>query len=215
MKKRRKIFFITVINLILVSFCMLGCSKKANKYSESEHIQRISNRIEKKFITENSIYTSFSVYPLYSQNDELDYFVVEFEPCGFVYVKLREEEPHIFSFFGFRTSMYSLSSLESEHSWSKYVFDESNDQPLYELDENEERIYYTNSPYRVANMEDNRMYLLSDDNNSNSCFVPAIKVNDKYLNLISMKEFSIEDGVLCDEQPNVYITFIANPVFDL
>ncbi|MEG2027286.1 MAG: hypothetical protein RR062_06175, partial [Clostridia bacterium] len=132
--KRIIVEFIVVINIIAVLGCLCACSKKANTFTEEEHVQRVTERIEKRFMTDATAYTSFSVYPLYNENDELNYFLVEFEPYGFIYVMLRDEAPAVYSWFGFRTSMYSTSDIDGEDSWSRYTIEETSNQKCYELD---------------------------------------------------------------------------------
>lgn len=214
---KKKIVFLTIC-LILGICCIFlnGCSKKADAFSVEEHIHRVTERIENKYMTKETNYTSFSVYPLYSQDEELKYFLVEFEPYGFVYIMLRDEAPSFYSWFGLRTSMYSLSSIDVEDSWIRYTFEGTNSKPCYELDKNGNNIYYNKSPFAVAKIENERRYLLCENNNSGcSFFVPAIKKNDKFINLISMEEFTVNDGCFSQKQPNVNISFIANKSFDL
>lgn len=41
---------IGIVLFFLGVLVLVGCSQKASKYTESEHIQRVSERIQKKYI---------------------------------------------------------------------------------------------------------------------------------------------------------------------
>lgn len=209
--------------LIVMSFSLLalsGCNEKSSKYTETEHIQRVTERIEERFMTEKFEYTDFEVYPLYNENDELKYFLVEFEPYGFVYVLLRDESPFYISMFGGQKSMYKLSDTQGDRYWNRYNIDETNSQnypdtdKIWEIDENGEIIVYKKSPYSIENVQDTHRYLLRDSK-SISDYVPAVKIGEKYKNLISMEEMTISDGRYTKKQATVYIPFIAKKDFDL
>ena len=203
-------------------FALGGCAKKPSKYTEAEHIQRITERIEKRFMTSESEYTGFSVYPLYNEKDELKYFLVEFEPVGFVYVMLRDERSALFSCFGGRTSMYGLSDIGGDSSpWQRYTIDETNNQPApdkdicYEVDENGDFIYYMRSPYATAGIKEEQRYLLNLRFGGSSFFITAVKRNGNYINLISMGTMDIVDGQMTKKQAIACISFIAKKEFDL
>ena len=116
--------------MFLMVFSVLmfrGYPKKTSYYSEEKHLERIKNRIEKNIIKNLSEYTDFSVYPLYNQNDELNLFLVEFEPSDFLFIFLRDENWKGLSCFGVSTSMYRMSTIHTE--WSPYTVDETDSQP--------------------------------------------------------------------------------------
>ena len=69
--------------------------------------------------------------------------------------------------------------------WAK---DEESSFPdaFYECDEDGEFVYYNESPFKLADVLDQRMYLLKIYNGH----IPAVKAeNGKYINLISFEEF--------------------------
>lgn len=212
---RRKI--INVITLLavvaLAVFGLGGCAEKASKYTEEEHIQRVKERIQKRFIDTDLRWinreqpTDFEVYPLYNENDELSYFLVEFEPYGFIFVLLRDEQSKASAFFGASASMYRIAdNIDGNNDWSPYIIDETNSQPapdtgrIWILDEKGEKIVYDKSPYAVAQVASQRRYLLYDR-------IPAIKSEEKFINLISMEEIEFKDGSLVRMQACMHMSF--------
>jgi hypothetical protein len=118
--------------------------------------------------------------------------------------------------------MYTLSNTVAESDWSRYTIDETNSQAFpdidkcWEEDENGERIFYNKSPYSVAEIENVDRYLLHIRNESGSwVYIPAVKTENNYLNLISMDEVAIEDGCLTKKQAVAEISFVAKKHFDL
>ena len=192
--------------MMLGVFVLSGCSVKANKYTEAEHIQRITERIKSRYIDGNErlrpydkpvddgvIYpkvkaTGFEVYPLYDENDAMRYALVEFEPFGFVFVHIRDEQLKGFSWLGASTSMYMLSSVEGEPA-----------------SRNDYR-----SPFYNALDENEKMYLINIDG-----YIPAKKTNGLFVNLLSNTEFEVKDGELSNAQKTMEISFINKKHFDL
>lgn len=92
MKKRinRTIVFMILTITISVSLLSVGCFRRnppnREDYTVEEHVQMISEKIEKYFMKDSDRYTSFAVYPLYSKNEEVYVFLVEFEPYDFLFV---------------------------------------------------------------------------------------------------------------------------------
>lgn len=90
--------------ITLSLFMFSGCNKSHRNFTEEVHIQRISERIQARYIDgderlrpydkptdDGEIYpkvkaTDFTVHPLYDENDELRYFLVEFQPFGYIYM---------------------------------------------------------------------------------------------------------------------------------
>ncbi len=170
------------------------------------------NEIKKKFMTDQTDYTSFTVYPLYSQDEKLTCFLVEFEPCGFFFVGFNSADS-----FPFR-SMYKVSTGYGEsYTWSPYTVDETNSQPFpetdkcYKVDENGDKICYSKSPYSVTQNLDKKKYLIESEDG----YICAIKKNDVYINLISLTEFDISKGDLEKEQAILSVAFYGNKRFDL
>lgn len=64
--------------VLLFSLCMCfvwGHARQASDYTTEQHIQRMSERIEKRFMAEdNSKRTGFEIKPLYNENGMLNIF---------------------------------------------------------------------------------------------------------------------------------------------
>ena len=203
------------------NFWFNGGSEKASKYTEEEHIQRVTERIQKRFIDTNLRWvdreqpTAFEVFPLYNENDELKYFLVEFEPYGFLYILLRDEQMKGFSWLGASTSMYKIADdISGKNDWSPYKIDETNSQPspdtdkIWMLNENDEKIVFNKSPYAIADCKDERRYLLTGN-------IPSAKRDEKFVNLISMEEIEFIDGQLTKKHACVQISIWPKNESDL
>lgn len=186
MKKITKIIVIGLL-IIISSGLFAGCGEDPSRYTVEEHIQRISERIEERYIKDSEDYTSFEVYPLYGLNDEVYCFLVEFEPFGFLYVKAFKVEPIPIGCTP-RNSMYALDDVSPDRE-------------------------YRRSPYCVPDIQGEKLYLLDFESEEGS--IPAIKRGEKYLNLISMEYVDMIDGKLTKKQASIYVVFIVSSHFDL
>ncbi|MCI8458792.1 MAG: hypothetical protein HFE46_03915 [Clostridia bacterium] len=212
--KKRITVILTVMLMLFVSVACIGCTvERASDYTEEEHLARVTERIEKKYMTENSKFTSFAVYPLYNEKDKLQYFLVEFEPYGFVYVKIRDISSNKLP--GINGSLYGLSSVDIEDPWSRYTIDPTNSQPgpdmdkCYERDENGEIIEYNKSPFAIAGTEEEKKYLLRIRDEKNKwAYIPAIETEEGYLNLISMRAVECRNGRLSKKQATQFFGFL-------
>ena len=89
--------------------------------------------------------------------------------------------------------------------WCRYTIgDNSKERPqIYELDENGELFYRYNSHYKEAKIIGEKRYLLwlayLDNGPSRHKYIPAVKRGDKWLNLISMEEFTITNDEVKDQ----------------
>ncbi len=208
----KKIIICIISTLLLINlFLLFGCeSGNPESYTEQEHIERITERIEDDYMTDE--YTSFEVYPLYNQNEQLVFFMVEFEPEKFMFIKLQEE---LSGCDGAFTQAVGSNSMyrRTDGGWRKYI-GEDDKGPVYETDENRQIVYYHKSPYKMANVLNERKYLLNTQEDS---YVPAIKLQNSFLNLITNQEFSIEKENWQEEQKNkgMSINFIGKPSFNL
>ena len=226
--KKSKVFCVIMAacSLFAASLCT-GCSAL---YSEEQHMRRIRERAEERFLGEDSEYTGLEVYPIYNEYDELRYALIEFEPQGFLYVLIREGITfELISGVG----MYLCCDMEPEESWMPYrvkegfndeMIDEDGHTSVYtdrELfrDENGDVIVYHHSHFKVAGIENERRYLLSivsvSHGSGSDALIPAVKRGEQYLNLV--------DGILIDYEPGMqsatyaveYLYFIPKPDFDL
>ena len=201
--KKSKVFCVimAVCSLFAASLCT-GCSAL---YSEEQHMQRIRERAEERFLGEGSEYTGLEVYPIYNEYDDLQYALIEFEPQGFLYVHIGERA---YPWKG----MYTLDEREPE-SWMPYrvkegateeVTDENghvitfHDREFFR-DENGDAIIYHQSHFKVAGIENERRYLLSivsvSHGSGSDALIPAVKRGEQYLNLV--------DGTLIDYEPGM------------
>lgn len=203
--KKAAAFFVLVMCLTVIT--MTGCMDYASRYSEEKHKERISKLVKKRYMTEESEYTSFEVYPLYNENDELKFFVVEFEPYGYVYVKINEKSNSLLGL-----SMYMRGDCESQE-WFRYEVDENSEahitdkygyewiykhRRLTEIQDDGEPVKYKDSHFKVAETGNERRYFIEIEClpslGSDEGFVPAVKRGEKYLNLVSMQELVISNG---------------------
>ena len=68
-------------------FALSGCvSEYANSYSEEDHLKRVAERVDERYMSSDYDFTSYDLYPVYDENEKLIYALVEFEPQGFVFV---------------------------------------------------------------------------------------------------------------------------------
>lgn len=160
-------------------FVLTGCTEKASKYTEAEHIQRVTERIEKRFMTSEYEYTAVEVYPLYNEDDELKYLLVKMTPQKYAYVSIRDEK--------LGRSMYLLSDTHDE------------------------------TPYSSTELESRKCYLLHLwlDGAGSMYYIAATRIDEKFVNLISMDEVEITDGKLTKEQVEVEIVFVGKKQFYL
>lgn len=224
MNKIAKVFacFVAVVSLAGAILCTAGCT--SSFYSEEQHMQRIRERAEERFLGEDSEYTGLEVYPIYNEYDELRYALIEFEPQGFIYVAISEKA---YPWKG----MYTLS--DTDGSWMPYRVKEGAQEDVYDADgnflftsrnreyirdENGQVLIYNESHFKVAGIKDERRYLLTTKSDiflaGGSARIPAVKRGEQYLNLV--------DGTLIDYTPGMVsayaisdIWFFSNISFDL
>lgn len=210
----------TIVGVLLV-ITLAGCTNKSNSYSEEEHIQRASKLIEERYFTEDDEYTDYEVYPVYNELDELKYLIVDFEPTGFVYIEIRERDDSLF--WGAAMYIRMVGAYNSEdYTWQRYTIKENSgdkvkeEDKIWETDEEGNVIYYNVSHYKAANIVDEKRYLLRINQGGESCYIPAVKRGELYLNLVSMEEFKYESEL--EEEIYAYETgiyFIPKPDFNL
>lgn len=199
-----------IIGLLFIGALYLEISPKI--FSVEKHIERISKIVDKRYIDSgNYEYTGYSVSPLYNEKDKVEHYLVEFEPTGYVYIETRAYNP-ILSSFGM-AGMYTRSDWilnnGEMHIWQRYRICKDGKEPepyegrqwkineadinwqisypkrRWEVDENDEFIYYKDSCWRVANTGNDKKYFI---NTKEGGYIPAVKRGENYLNLISMEE---------------------------
>ena len=202
--KRLISLFMTCCFAFCIAFTFVNCAKKASDFTVEQHIQRITERIESRGSTwgcsDGESYQSFQVYPLYNKNEEVNLYLVEFEPYGFVFVRATDETPFIGGCV--RLGMYMLSDFYGKtRPWTPYTKGENSPylpclQSLLEglkadsvergdviLDENGEIILYDRSPYFVTGNINEKKYILATTNSS--AYICAVKREGKFINLMS------------------------------
>ena len=116
LEKRKKIstkrIVLIILAVILVVFVFLCCfGEKPEQFTEEQHIARITKRLNRKIKKKFSKawftfeYDSFEVYPLYNQDEKLEFFLVEFEPSSFIFIRMRSGYKYIDFLIG-KSSMY-------------------------------------------------------------------------------------------------------------
>ncbi len=212
-------YLLASILLISVTLSFVGCKTKPEDYTVEEHIERISKRIEERDSTwgypDGESYEDFSVYPLYDQNEELQFFLVEFEPYGFVFIDLVDELILRSIIQRGNVSMYGLSGW-CELSWSPYINNgksQSYSDREWILDENGQKISYDKSPYFVTNNINERKYFW--ESSSGTEYICAVKKNGVFINLISGKEIDLSDKNSYKSQETFYIYFLYHKVSKL
>lgn len=202
--------------VLLFSLCMCfvwGHARQASDYTTEQHIQRMSERIEKRFMAEdNGKRTGFEIKPLYNENGMLNIFLVEFEPYGYLYVHAGDELNKVFGWLGFRTSMYTLSDSTIIRTWSPYTLNPTTSEKEWILDEEGNKIVYNRSPFYVANAGNAKYYLLE---NEDGYYIPAIKTGEDFVNLISGEKFRFQNGQPETAQACEFIAFYAHKQLDL
>lgn len=162
-----RMFTCLVFVFLLVTFLNLVGCKKAENYTEEEHIGRISRIIEKKYLEKD---VTYEIRPLYDYEDKLAYFVVDFSNDTYFYIELEEKD---------RSGCYGASMYVKDTTGNI-----SNSCPW----KNNDDVTYHKSHFKVAEISnDTRCYLIKLFHKN--ILVPAIKQGDKFINLITMKEF--------------------------
>ena len=229
-KKKLRIIISLTLVLILIGgvLGMVFCNQKGSRYTEAEHIERVRQRIQKKYIDGNSMIreydapegkinafvkaTDFEVFPIYDEKDIMKYCLVEFQPYGFLFVKIRDEQLKGFSWLGASTSMYMLSSTAGEPAWTPCTIDE-NGAPIWEKDNYGEKAKYYRSPFAERGKQYDKKYLVSYQADDTVYLIPAIKTDEKFVNLYSNEEFDF--NVSKKQAVSGYIHFINKKHFDL
>ena len=213
---KRKIAAVVLVGLLsFVTMASTGCAaERASYFTEEEHLARVTERIEKKYMTEDSQFTSFAVYPLYNEKDKLQYCLVEFEPYDYIVIGIWDKNEPLKQLFSSGGSMYKIGYLQQP--WSRYTIDATNNQPkpdtnkCYERDENGEIIEYNKSPYAVAGVQDTQRYLWKiEDEEGEKSYIPVVRVEEDYINLISMRAIKMENGGFTEVQATMWLTFYA------
>ena len=213
---------VLVLVLITVILCRLSFSRF---YTEEEHLARISELVDKHYMTKDSGYTSFEVFPLYNEYDEFEFAVVEFEPRGYIYVMIRKQTVPLIG-----TSLY-LKDADENRFWRPVVYkegaictiiNENGEMEIYrnacvKKDENGNYLGFEVSHFKAAQIENEKRYLLALKDNAGSFrgYIPAVKRGDKILNLASFEEMEYFPEMRSETCTVSNVGFIAKKYFDL
>lgn len=214
--KKKTIILCVVLAVVIALLAILGvriAKRSSWGYTEEQHLQRISKLVEKRYMSGDYDFTSYEITPLYDKNEKLHYCVVDFEPYGFVWVRIND--------FAFLKSLYTRDEEFISRDWSRYEYIDttksldSDKNKKWETDESGERIYYKVSPYKAAGVKDEKRYLITIKQESYYTTIPAVKHGDKFLNLMDMKEFEYVDESKIFIYPYFSTGFPPKSFFDL
>ena len=241
----------TILSLIcilsMLGCCLLGGGAKVSDFTIEEHVERITERITNSekdpyidwYFSEGETYQSFAVYPLYGQDEKVTFYLVEFDPHGFVFVLAKDEHYGIGGCV--KTGMYLLSEVYGvKNPWAPYIVDKNGplikDHPSLSeehnlvrffsfdqkgdliLDENGELIIYKKSPYFVTGNINEKKYLLrtTKDSNSSTQYICAVKKDGKFINLMSEGlEFEEAEEYKFEENATIHPIGVLTPRAEL
>ncbi len=210
--------FIKICIYVVIALLIRG--ERVSDFTEAEHVERISERVEARYI-DGDEYTDFSVYPLYDSNDNFTYFcLVELKPKGYFYVEILDIYPPRRIITG--ENMYFRCQLDNRAEWIRIrMSDKDGEMPepfasgklvkymhtktkiMYvEADNDGKAIYQKESHFVVGGVETEKHYLLEVKVGQRYSFIPAVRCGDKFLNLISMEEFVYTDDLSTDDIPS-------------
>jgi len=175
---------VLVVAVLVSSFLIIEhVDIDADKYTDEQHLQRVTKLAEKRYLSPDSPYgyTDMKIYPVYDENEQLRYFLIDFEPNGYVYILINKKSGNVVSQFLGSRSMYTRDSHDNKVKyssvkqvpWQRYRIWESNESypesgwkypgphmnTVSEVDENGDYIKYIDSHFKVAGICDERKYL--------------------------------------------------------
>ena len=106
--------------------------------------------------------------------------------------------------------------FDNGKTWQRYTI--IDDEVIYEKDSEGNDILYHSSPFKINNVLNEKLYLLYAETNIPSQhhgYIPAVKKDGKFLNLVSMKEVSIIEDAQKGQFEFEDIYFIPSGSFNL
>ncbi len=209
MKKKSKLkkFFISIAIILVVVivvpfFVLIFGGINCDWFTEEQHEKRISRRIDRKIKSGYYDATGYELYPLYNLDEELRYFLVEFEPVGHMYVSIGHG--HLLDVFG-STSMYHEPTGRIVEKWNPCTIEETGNTKsvIFDHDENGRMITCRQSPFKYRDKLNERKYLLFF---FDAGYVPAVRKGDKFVNLCANYEFEQTNGYLTSEEDELFMT---------
>lgn len=231
-RKNKKIVVVTVSIVLLACLCVgvgVGAAScNPNFYSAEQHIVRISERVRERFI-DTGQYASYAVYPLYDENDEVSYYIVELDNTGYLYIQPQEsvankgmyichDRDEKDTWWRYRNSL-SAPSYDDSLSWEWMDGFDLNGMSVYaeeyvEVDSSGAPIIQTTSHYTAAGVgADEKRYLI--DTSVSGGYVPCVKHDGAYLNLVSMELYTLEEMLTSPDIPSVALIFAPKATFNL
>ena len=142
---------------------LTGCKTK-DSYTYEEHYERVQKLIENNYIKKGYA-EHYELYPVYDINDEFLYFGIDFYPKGFCFVKIEDKN------IGFiHRTMYKANTDPLCNSWENYVLVNGEKKYVYG------KKFYTNSPYKISNIENEKRYLIKIGEENDTIFNTYISV---------------------------------------
>lgn len=191
MTKRKALVKLTVLCLVLLIIFIYFILQFSFAYTARGHRMNIERLVEKRYFSSGSNYDyeSYAYYPLYDENDRLAYCLIEFAPSGYVYVMINKTDQRGLGIF-WSHSMYVRCDGPR---WWRYRFSEIiSSEKIYENDENGDVISFGCSHFAAADIGDEKRYLLHVSDHDDTGFVPAVKRNGRYLDLVSLDYINLD-----------------------
>ena len=212
MKLKKTVSLILMLPIIVMSSAWCSGTRKTDK----EQLAEVTQLATKRFVGSDYTYydegeykqvkcTGVTVYPLYNENDVMKYFLLDFEPYGYAYVRSNIGMNNYVACVKVRGD-YTLSE---GWTWRRY-YRNINDTGF---DYNEDGEKYIDSHFKVAGIKDEKRYLLYYDGEISTGYIPAVKRGDKFLNLVSMTEYDPNNLYL--HEPTGNVGFIGKHPYDL
>lgn len=230
--KKKKTIVVVVSVVLLACLCVgIGvgaASCNPNFYSTEQHIARISERVQERFI-DTGQYESYAVYPLYDEHDEVAHYIVELDKEGYLYIQPQEsvankgmyichDTDEKDTWWRYRNSL-SAPSYDDSLSWEWMDSFELDGISVYaeeyvEVDPSGAPIIQTTSHYTAAGVgADEKRYLI--DTSVSGGYVPCVKRDGAYLNLVSMELYTLEEMLTSPDIPGVALIFAPKADFNL
>lgn len=232
--KRKAIAFISVFMLIIFSlgvyFLYTEIKNNPKYYTDEQHLQKITELVEKRYINSKYNATSFKLFPLYDADDKISYYLVDFEPYGWVYINIHNPR-FINKLTGVK--MYAVNNttdIETHFQRYKICIDGVEPPPYnelywrarenssdsnyrWEINEYGEFVTQTVNHYELAGVIEQKKYFLEITQAGYTSYIPAVKSGARYLNLISMEEMDFEREIGVDKYSVSYYSFMKHKVF--
>lgn len=203
--------------ILLAGFCFVVFVSSwsiTKMKTDEEQLSEVTQLATKKFIEDGYVngtdiekgkYTDLTVYPLYNDKNEVEFFLIDFAPAGYAYVKSMIKYKYnngcgrLFVSAGDYIVSYGKP-------WSRYC---RNEIDTGFVDRSNETLY-NDSHFKVADIGNERKYLILFKSDKMSGYIPAVKRGDKYLNLISMELYNPDNEYYYE--PVIETGFVPNKI---